>query len=339
MNARELFARGFERAVYLATPRPGCRLTLDPDPFDGRVYSIDAFYEQVRDFFDRPAEFFRDFLDGEQLTLKLVAGEPDAPRRTFAFVSPAPNRFEETNARVPLTWFRAPRPARAALLMVPGWSRPDQHLEERWCRALAREGIDVLLLTVPYHLARAPKGSWSGEYFISQNLFWTVANFRQLVAEIRALIRLLRGDYDAVGLIGISSGGFQAGLATLGEAVDYVFPIMSGAGLGAITWESLLTRKIKAALIERGVGCEALSRAWSITDMAIVGRHSRARTRRQYVTLYDGIIPRAFQERLWEVYGEPQRIDLQASHYSVVFSFGQIARDIARTVNDGHRGT
>jgi len=331
LDPRELFARGFERAIYLLTPKRTCRLTLDPDPFDGRTFTIDAFYDWVSQFFDRPADFFRDFLDGASLALRLADGESGGARRAFTFDSPVAGRFAE-NARVPLLWFRAPRPARAVALLVPGWSRPDRRLEERWCRALAAAGIDVLLLTVPYHLERAPAGTWSGEYFISHNVFWTVANFRQLVAEIRALVRLVRADYDRVALIGVSSGGFQAGLATLGEDVDYLFPIMTGAELGAIMWESLLTHEVKAAMIGRGISRDALSRAWSITDMAVVGRHTRARRVRQYVTLYDAIMPLRYQERLWEVYGDPPRVDLPTSHYSVVFALPRVLRDIAATL-------
>ncbi len=331
LDPRELFARGFERALYLGTPKRRCRLTLDPDPFDGRSYTIDAFYEHVAPFFDRPAEFFRDFLDGRRLALRLAGGESDGARRAFTFDSPVASRFDE-NARVPLIWFRAARPARAVALLVPGWSRPDRRLEERWSRALAAAGIDVLLLTVPYHLERAPAGTWSGEYFISHNVFWTVANFRQLAAEIRALVRLVRADYDRVALIGVSSGGFQAGLATLGEDVDFLFPIMTGAELGAITWESLLTREVKAALIGRGVSRDELSRVWSITDMAVVGRHSRARRVRQYVTRYDAVMPLRYQERLWEIYGRPPRVDLPTSHYSIVFALPKVLGDIAATV-------
>lgn len=330
LDPRELFARGFERAIYLCTPARGCRLTLDPDPFDGRTYTIDEFYDFAAPLFDRPADFFGDFLEGGRLALR-NDGDASGARRAYTFDSPLPSRFAE-NARVPLIWFRAPKSARSAVLLVPGWSRPDRGLEERWARALAAQGVDVLLLTVPYHLERAPQGTWSGEYFISQNVFWTVANFRQLVAEIRGLVQLVRRDYDRVGLIGVSSGGFQAGLATLGEPVDFLFPIMTGAELGAITWDSLLTHQVKAALIARGVTRDALSRAWSITDMAVVGRHTRAQRVRQYVTLYDAVMPLRHQERLWEVYGEPPRVDLRTSHYSVVFALPRVLREIAAEV-------
>ena len=39
------------------------------------------------------------------------------------------------------------------------------------CLRLMSRGIDVGLMTTPYHLARTPPGSYSGEYFISSNLF------------------------------------------------------------------------------------------------------------------------------------------------------------------------
>jgi hypothetical protein len=39
-----------------------------------------------------------------------------------------------------------------------------------------------------------------------------------------------------------------------------------------------------------------------------------------------------YQERLWEVYGDPPRVDLPTSHYSVVFALPKVLRDIAATL-------
>jgi hypothetical protein len=132
-------------------------------------------------------------------------------------------------------------------------------------------------MTKPYHQARAPEGSFSGEYFISANLFWTIANFRQCVSEIRAVLRHMRPRYETIGLFGMSSGGFQAGLAATCEPVDFHFPFITGCQLGSITWHGLITQYVRRDLERKGVDEASLNRVWSITDLDVVGRFSQAR--------------------------------------------------------------
>ena len=139
------------------------------------------------------------------------------------------------------------------------------------CRSWAARGIDAGLMTKPYHQARAPEGSFSGEYFISANLFWTIANFRQCVAEIRAVLRHMRPRYEAIGLFGMSSGGFQAGLAATCEPVDFHFPFITGCQLGSITWHGLITQYVRHDLERKGVTEDALNKVWSITDLEVAG--------------------------------------------------------------------
>src|SRR5581483_6273026 len=214
-----------------------CRLRLDPDPFDGRAYTVDEFYAACRPLFDRPADFYRDFSDGRPLELRPVPHARGAPTwQTFVFDSPVVTAWPCNNL-VPFKWFRGGGArTRTMLLFAPGWGRRDQGFEERMCARLARHDIDAGLLTTPFHQRRAPPGARSGEYFISPNIFWTVANFRQAVAEIRLLVRFMRERYDRLGLIGLSSGGFQMGLASDCEPVDYLFTLLSGCQVGSVAW-------------------------------------------------------------------------------------------------------
>jgi len=327
--ATELFARGFERALCAVAPRNVCRLVRDSDLFEGQSYSLDAFHDACEPYFERPYDFFGSF--GRLQGLREVR-EVSADYRQFIFASPLTSGWE-CNDTVPFKWFRGRCSSGTVLLLAPGWARVDQQLEEAVCRRMARSGVDMVLPTVPFHHARRPPGSTNGEYFISHNVLLTVAGFRQFVAEIRQLVRYMRQSYDHVGLIGLSSGGFQTGLASLGEAVDFLFPVMTGCELGKITWSSLLTRRIRAALEAAGLNEPALSKAWAIADMAVVGKHSRARYCKQYLTRYDGIVPLPYQQRLWEVHGRPESLVLEASHYSIIFSLKRIARDIVSVVH------
>jgi hypothetical protein len=333
MPLTELFAHTMEDLLALANLGKQCRKQLDPDLFDGRAYSIDEFYRLSSPYFDRPADFFRDFAGPEGLRLQ-DTGETVLPNRLkglarlYQFDSPVQTEYPENNV-VPFKWFRAQERSSTILLFAPGWGRHDQGFEEDMCERLANHRIDAGLLTKPFHQQRTPAGSRSGEYFISSNLFWTIANFRQFTAEIRLLLRYMRSYYKYVGLIGLSSGGFQAGLASDCEEVDFLFPVMTGSVVGSLTWHGLLTRQIRRAFERRGVSEADLNKVWSITDQAILGRHCRAKFRKQYISLYDRVVPTEYQMNLWEAYGKPDRFLLPASHCSFYFSRHAVIDDIA----------
>ena len=333
----EIFARTTENLLALLDGRKKCRKQMDPDLFDGRAYSIDEFYREHSRYFDEPGEFFRGFAGPEAPNLRDVGNDsfPNRLRelaRLYQFNSPLRTEYPENNV-VPFKWFRGSQQRRSTILLfAPGWGRRDQSFEEDMCAHLVHHGIDAGLLTKPFHQQRTPAGARSGEYFISANLFWTVANFRQFTAEIRLLLRYMRRHYNYVGLIGLSSGGFQAGLASNCEEVDFLFPVMTGCVVGSLTWHGLLTRQIRRTLERRGVTEADLNKVWSITDQAVLGRHCRAKFRKQYISLYDRVVPTEYQMRLWEVYGKPDRYLLKTSHLSFYFSRHAVIDDIAQYV-------
>lgn len=328
-----LFARGLDRFFQLGTARRHCSLRLAPDLFEGNAYTMAAFCEYVAPYFDTPSDFFTCFKDLADVRMREgppPKSAPNADYQMMIFDSPIKTAWPENNV-VPFKWFRG-RNANTALLFAPGWRRRGQMPEEHMCRRLSRHGVDVVLLTNPFHQTRTPKGSYSGEYFISANLFLTIQNFRQFVAEIRLITRFLRGIYERVGIIGLSSGGFHAGLAAVCEPFDYLFPMITGCNLGRIIWRGSNTQNLRQELIQRGLDEGQLERAWGILDLAFVGRHCRAQLIKQYISLYDLVIPTKHQLALWHVYGRPSRRVLQASHYSSYLFRNEVIDDIAKVI-------
>jgi hypothetical protein len=356
-----LFARAFERLYHARNQKKTCGRLLEHDTFDGESFTIDTFYERYRQFFDHPDGFYlppasldelgfreglhpRERLVEERGAAQRRETSPERSRGPWPERSRGPRRMifdspitsgDATNDTVPFKWFTGRRAtSRVFLLFVPGWGRRSQGFEEEMCQRWADQGIDMGLITKPYHQARALEGSFTGEYFISANLFWTIANFRQCVAEIRAVLRYMRPRYDAIGLFGMSSGGFQAGLAVTCETVDFHFPFITGCQLGSITWHGLITQFVRRDLERKGVDEASLNKVWSITDLEILGRFSQARHVRHYIAKYDTVVPTKYQERLWQVYGRQSRVDLDSSHYSAYFRRHFIVDDVARFVQD-----
>lgn len=332
MGPAEVFARSFERFLLFVGRHGDCRVHRNPDLFDGRAYSPDEFYAATAPYFDRPWEFYTNPAGMPDVQDAVPApGERRGRFRRLSFRSPFASGDPENDV-VPFKWFESSPRSRAVLLFAPGWPRAGQSFEEQFSAEIARAGVDVALLTVPFHQARTPAGAYSGEYFISSNVFWTVANFRQFVAEIRALVRWMRERYDYVGLLGMSSGGVQAGLANLCGDVDFYFPLMSACDAGGLMWSSSITKVIRSQLQDAGIDAVALEKVWSIGDLAVLGNDRSAPYCKQYLSRFDDIVPPPFQLKLWDVLGRPERRDLAVSHFSVVFALPSVARDLAAFV-------
>ncbi len=179
------------------------------------------FCEEYSQYFDKPWDFYSDYRSNGAIRLREgVHPKEKQPVYSLAkmmvFDSPIETEWKETNL-APFKWFTSKdRRSHTMLLFAPGWGPRNQRVEEKMAfRLFKKHGVDVGLLTVPYQQARTPESAYTGEYFISANIFWTIANFRHLVAEIRQLLQYMRDYYQHVGLIGMSSGGFQTALASI----------------------------------------------------------------------------------------------------------------------------
>jgi hypothetical protein len=321
----EIFARSFERFLLFVGRHGECRQHREPDTFDGTAYDSRAFAAFNEPNLARPADFYG-------YGAAMIEPSEIAPRRggyiTMAFPSPYASGFPE-NDRASFKWFRSSPDATTAVVFAPGWPRADQAFEERVARRLVRRGIDVALLTVPFHQARTPAGAYSGEFFISSNPLWTIENVRQFVAEIRAVMRWLRARYSSVGVAGLSSGAIPAGLAAHCDVVDFYVPIMSASDLAGLMWSSSITAGIRAQLLAHGVTRDDLERYWGIADLARIRTRLDSARVLQILTRYDDIIPFEFQEALWVALGQPARAILPTSHFGIVFFADTIARLIS----------
>lgn len=91
----------------------------------------------------------------------------------------------------------------------------------RWL--YSRLGLDVALVTLPFHALRAPRGRFN-PLFPSMRTDRTVEGFGQAVWDVRSLIAWLRArGVPRLGLAGMSLGGYTAALlATVESRLDWV---------------------------------------------------------------------------------------------------------------------
>ena len=333
-------ARTFDHAYRrFATKEKTCNLLLDEESFDGTTYTPDAWFEHSRQYFDQPEAFYQTFGTPESVNFREGVHPNQGnwkayakPARAMLFDSPMDSRFEVNNL-VPFRWFTDDaQPSDTLILFVPGWARESQGTEEGMCHQLFQMGIDVGLMTKPYHQARTPDGTKSGEYFISGNALWTVRNFQQLVAEIRLVIQWMRSRYKRIGLFGMSSGGFQSCLASNCEEVDFLFCFMTGCNLWDVTWDGMITTYVRSDLESKGISRDDLRKYWSICDEGVLAHHCKAKTRAHYVTLHDEIVPSPHQFALWKALGENRKVEYHAAHYSGGFVTRSVIADVVKVI-------
>jgi hypothetical protein len=323
MSPAEVFARNFERLALFFGRHGECHTHRIPDAFDGRAFGPKEFSSFTEPYLARVDDFYSTSAEHADIHRDELA-RVNPGYSSMVFESPHKSRYSE-NDRVPFAWFHGAQRSRRAIAFAPGWPRQDQRLEERIARRFRSRGIDVALLTVPFHLARTPLGAYSGEYFISSNPLWTIENFRQFVAEIRLVVRWLRERYESVGLFGLSSGGVHAGLAAYCEDIDFYAPVMSASDLGGLMWDSSITKGIREQLLARGIKQADLEKYWAIADISRLRAPMRAKNILQIITRYDGIIPLDYQLKLWRALGEPDRVVLPTSHFGIVFCAEAVA--------------
>ena len=135
-------------------------------------------------------------------------------------------------------------------------------------RHLARQGLTVVEIAMPYHLERARPGSSYAGHMLSSNIGRTLQSVRQAVIDGRQLIGVLqRAGYRRVSVLGISLGSWVAGpVAAEDASIHKASLILSAGSLADMVWSGAATQHIRAGL-EGKLELSELRRAWSPLDL------------------------------------------------------------------------
>ncbi len=136
-------------------------------------------------------------------------------------------------------------------------------------RFLARQGLTVVEIAMPYHLERARPGSRIADDMLSPNLGKTLQSVRQAVVDGRQLVRVLQDmGYRQVSVLGISLGSWVAGLVAAHDpSVRKASLFLSAGSLADMVWTGGATRHIRASLNGK-MGIADLRHAWSPLSLA-----------------------------------------------------------------------
>lgn len=254
--------------------------------------------------------------------------------RHFKFPTPRPGKVEENNIvygqlhRCAERWQERP-----VVILLHGSPAVDYHsLFPLIARRFNRAGFNMAKLVAPYHLQRRPRrpSEW--------NYLEFARSFAQSIAEIRALTGWLLGEgCPSVGLLGVSFGGWLAGLTACSDAriasAILAIPAVRVRCSSQVAW-----RRVQEVFQAQRSGREAMNttRLNLILSTPVIPKEN--------ILLIEGIHDLFVEvqpiEELWQKWQQPEIWRLPHGHISsagVLGLTGRVLRWLAPRLEESRR--
>lgn len=130
------------------------------------------------------------------------------------FQSPVESPFPENN--IVTVWYYRLRgkPGGGPTVVIINGLGVDANTYLDWyCWRFAAWGLSSILINIPYHIRRVPRGSHSGEYLLAPETDWSLLSLKQSFEDTQQLVNWLK-DQGAgdIGTFGVSFGALMSGL-------------------------------------------------------------------------------------------------------------------------------
>lgn len=241
------------------------------------------------------------------------------------------------NERIPVEhWMHGPGRPKGTVLALHGFTMGHPRIDRIVMMAADwfAHGLDVALLTLPYHGARAPRGTrFSGQRFAAPNPAQLNEAMRQAVHDTALVANWLRAETQApVGLLGLSLGGYVTALtAGLTDALDFAIPIIPPVDLADLAWRSFVSQ---GRLGARPPFTRDEHRAAYRVHCPLVYPLRLPKERVMIVAgRGDRIVPPDHPHTLWKHWGEPRIHWFSGSHIAP-FGRGRIIKAITEHLHD-----
>lgn len=254
----------------------------------------------------------------------------------FREVYPTPLLSDKReNNLVPLDIFvpKTPGP-HPVVLILHYWGAVDLKIERELAYSLAAHGVAGAIMTLPYHLERAPAGYRSGALAVTAEPAHIRFTLTESVLDARRAIDFLtsRPEFDA-GKIGIAGTSLGSIVASAVYAVDprpsHAAFILGGVDLANIIWNS--SRVVPEREAFRKDGYTESKLRTELKSIEPLEYLSRRRTGTAFVVggKFDTVIPRKATDELIQALPNAQTLWLDTGHYGGVFVESRLMREVA----------
>lgn len=262
----------------------------------------------------------------------------------MSFPSPLTTSFPENNT-VRLKVFiptdvRGPVPS---VVILHYWGATDIELESAMAREMNNLGVAGIVMVLPYHLSRTPKGSRSGEMALQPDTLELFKVMKQSILDLRRTADWIQSrpefDRNKIGLAGTSLGGI---VASLGYGIEPRFTcgsfVLAGANLSKILWNSSKVVAQRDVLRRKGYTEERLKNELKAIEPSNYLKPDDARPSLVIAARQDTVVPPSCASELIAATGTKNAIWLDTGHYGGAFVRGRIVRTVARFFDESFRG-
>ena len=226
---------------------------------------------------------------------------------------------------------RVGRVPTVVLLHSLGIRRPE--LEMGLARELARNGIAVFLMTLPYHMQRTPPGYGSGDLILAGDIALLREAGVQATWDVRRAVDWLQRqpevDPDRIALVGISLGAILGATALASEPrLHSAVLILGGADLAHVLWDSILAIRARARLRRDGYTLERLREELAPIEPLNLLTPEHGEKTFVIGARFDIVVPTEDTEKLIRALGNPKVLWLNTGH----FGGGLVQRPLFRLV-------
>ena len=259
---------------------------------------------------------------------------------SVSFPSAAPSKYPE-NEIVPVTAFL---PAQAdgpvpVVILLHHLGATDNSIQIQLATRLNRQGIAAVMIPLPYHLARRPKGKSSDELTLEADLDGIRGWMIQACQDVRRTIDWISTqplfDSKKIGISGVSLGAIVSSLVA---GVDDRISAMAFL-VGGVDFTEMVYSSSKAVHLREWISRQGLTRADVTTRFEDVEprfylANSRPRPSLVVRAKEDRVVPPACTDALIASLHEPTVINVQTGHVGISLE----GRAILGAVNDFFQG-
>lgn len=199
---------------------------------------------------------------------------------------------------------------------------------------LCRRGVAAVLLTLPYHLERSPKGTLSGQLAIVPDPNQLVATMNQSVLDVRRSVDWIQSrpelDPSSIGIYGTSLGSLVAELASAVEPrFSHAAFVLGGADFAHILWNSSRVVRERDALRRKGFTEDRLrERLRAIEPLEFLPK-GRMKSAFVVSARFDTVIPPEDARKLIAALDKPKVLWLDTGHYGGFLIQKQVQKAVA----------
>jgi dienelactone hydrolase len=183
--------------------------------------------------------------------------------------------------------------------------------------------VNAVLFELPYHLQRRPRRPGAINNFISEDLLRMVEATRQSIADVRALMKWLRGQgCEKIGLWGTSLGAWLAGLIVCHEPkLDFAVLATPIAKLERVIKELAFCAPIRRSYEKSNLSLSKLNLAQQRPKIALDKILIQEAE-------HDLFAPKETVEEFWADWGRPEIWRARHGHISILMSVSMMNRTV-----------